>query len=140
MARRLAMALTAAVLVLALSGCTARLVLVSWSPNPVVLKPGEWIKGTVTVQTTGVFGSIFIERVVVEALDEGDNVVDSEIFDINQSIPIFININESRDVEFDELTYDYVADEGVSKIRVTVTGSDPGVVEVEIKLDPPVNA
>ncbi len=132
--KRVAMALTAILLLLTLAGCTGRTVVISWSPVPVVVKVGdETIEGTVTVRSSGSLSSLRIDSVLVETLDEDDEVTFTEKININRTIPIFVPIDVSERVTL-KVTYDDVVNNNVRKVRITVSGSDPSVYEVEVQV------
>jgi len=132
--KRVAMALTAILLLLTLAGCTGRTVVISWSPNPIVVNEGDTqIKGKVTIRTTGTLSSLRIDTVKAEVVDEDGNVDPDKTwtFKVNRTLPIFVNIDITEEVTLN-VSYDDVIDNDVSKVRITVTGSDPGVLEVKV--------
>lgn len=135
MIRKAALGLVAVVLMVALTGCTGAVLVISWSPNPIVVGPTDQeIKGTVTLtKTGGVLGSLRVDKVTVTAFDADDDVHYHKTFTLNVTIPPFVGGSRSQDVTI-PVTYDDIVNEGITRVVIDVTGSDPGTMEIEIQL------
>ena len=132
--RKLAVGIVAVLLVLVAAGCTGRSIVISWSPIPIVVKPGDMnIKGTVTIRATGTFGSLYIDTVSAVVFDEDGNPIEeyTQELKVNVTIPPFVGGTRSEDVTLN-VTYDDIETRRIAKVVVQVTGSDPGKLEVDV--------
>lgn len=132
MVKRFALSAIAIVLLLTLAGCTGRTLVISWDPNPVIVKKGATsITGTVTFQATGTFGSLRVDKVSVAAYDGGETLVDSWEYNANVTIPMFVSGKHAEKVTLN-VGYDDVKNNGVEEVVISVTGSDPGTLKIKV--------
>lgn len=141
---RLVFAALVAAMAVAAAGCIGLELAVTFSPNPIVIRPGDTtIEGTLTIKLTGL-GTIRIDHIVVEALDAGGNVVVlngtqepiRQVLELGVTVPAF-GVERSETVSVD-LGYDQIRDLGVRSVRISVLGSKSAtlVINVDVAEEP----
>ena len=122
------------------AGCLSSNVVLTFTPNPIVLHPGDSaIKGTLELKLTG-FGVVTIDKVSIAVLDAHGNVVvrpDTdepivETIDVGVTIPAF-GIGHSQEISI-PVGYDEVKNLGIRGVRLSVTGTKTADFTITIEL------
>ncbi len=136
-----------------LSSCSNAGISLSLSPNPIEFDENNLEQDLeLTVTTTG-FGSLSLDNMIIEVIDENDDVIFDEEKEIDVSSPVIGGITKtvsynldlkdvfdpaeydgySSDTDFTEFYNKYLKDQDKEHtLRITVTGSNNTTLTVDI--------
>ena len=137
---------------LLLSGCSNAGISLKLSPNPIEFSQNQTSRDlTLEVKTEGL-GSISLDNLIIEVIDENDEIIFKEQKEIDVSAPFIVGgfsdtVDYTLDLEkiFDPADYSYDSDQSFSlfyseflagkthTLRMTVTGSNNTSFTAQIK-------
>lgn len=147
----LLLTISSALILLILSGCSNANISLRLRPNPIEFSEGQTKKElSLEVKTEGL-GSISLNKMIVEVIDQDDQRIFSEEKDIDISAPLIVGgfsdtVSYTLDLEkiFELSDYGYQADEAFSvlytevlqgkthSLRVSLTGSNNTALTAQI--------